>query len=211
MTDTQKKRICWTCILLFISAMLLSWFMTSCYDRKFDEIKEIPDIVYAGDGKRDIIDRYKIARHFGYNRGYNSVTIDIPSDVDIWMLDNRFRSVDYYWFRVFNKWYKEMLFENGIQSLGGAGEALDCDNFSMMYKSMMSVAAYKSGGTHEPAVVLVKVHQVNEFGGIPGTGGLHLLVMVMTNRGWFIMEPQTGQFVKLEEYPNQQHVSLLIF
>ena len=46
-------------------------------------------------------------------------------------------------------------------------QALDCDNFAMLYKSLMGVSAYKSGDKLEMGVAVVVVRQVNEFGGIP--------------------------------------------
>ena len=94
-------------------------------------------------------------------------------------------------------------------SLGDGTENLDCDNFAMLYKSMMSVSAYKANSDNEPCVALLVVRQVNKFGGVP-TGGLHMVNLVMTNQGWFVIEPQTGEFISLEKYPNQQYVQLLI-
>ena len=61
------------------------------------------------------------------------------------------------------------------------------------------------------AVGIVVVRQVNEFAGIPGTGGLHAVNLVMTTRGWYIFEPQTNEFMLLEDYPNQEYIQYIIF
>jgi len=74
----------------------------------------------------------------------------------------------------------------------------------------MGVSAYKSGDDLEIGVAVVVVKQVHEFGGIPGTGGLHMVNLVFTNQGWFIFEPQTGDFILLEDYPNQEFVQYMI-
>ena len=206
MSREKKIKICWVCIGLVVLTGATLWFTSSC-KQNFDELEEIPPTVFKqGDkffGKREI------AYHFGYQRGYNSVSIDVPTDINVYMVDSKYKEVDYYWFRKFNNWFRTLLFENGIMSLGDGTENLDCDNFAMLYKSMMSVSAYKANSDNEPCVALLVVRQVNKFGGVP-TGGLHMVNLVMTNQGWFVIEPQTGEFISLEKYPNQQYVQLLI-
>ena len=89
-------------------------------------------------------------------------------------------------------------------------ENLDCDNFAMLYKSLMGISSYKSAINKEPSVAVVVVRQINEYGGIPSSNGYHMVNLVMTNKGWFIFEPQTGEFILLEEYPNQEFIEYLI-
>ena len=202
----NKTRICWVCILLAVLVGGVLWFTTSC-KQDFRELEEIPPTVFKQGEK--FFGRKDIAYHFGYQRGYNSVTIDVPTDINVYMVDSKYKEVDYYWFRKFNSWFKTLLFENGIMSLGDGTENLDCDNFAMLYKSLMSVSAYKAKSDNEPCVALLVVRQHNEFGGVP-IGGLHMVNLVMTNQGWYVIEPQTGEFIRLEDYPNQQFVQLLI-
>jgi hypothetical protein len=208
MTERRKK-ICWMCLLIFTIGIAISLLIPACYEKTYDELKELPDVVYGGDGKRDVITRADLGFHFNYQRGRNFQELDIPKYVNIFMLDNKFREVDYYWFRKFNNWFKDLLFNNGMLALGDAGETFDCDNYAMMYKSLMSAAAYKAGEKTEPAAILLLVEQRNAFGGIP-SGSLHLCVLIMTNQGWFVVEPQTGKFDKLENYPNQKYVRMMI-
>ena len=192
--------------MLVLGGML--WVTTGCRT-DFNEIEEIPPVVFKQGDKH--FSRKDVAYHFGYQRGYNSVTIKTPKDVNVYMMDNKYKEVDYYWFREFSNWFKSLLFENGIMSLGDGTENLDCDNYAMLYKSLSSVAAYKSKIDYEPCVVMLVVQQHHEFGGVPGTGGLHMVNLVMTNQGWYVIEPQTGVHVLLEDYPNQEHVQFLLF
>ena len=201
------KKICWTCVFIACGIMLVTWLLTSC-KQNYEELEEIPSMVFSDTGTLHTSD---FAYHFGYQKGYNSVKTDIPVNVGIYLLDTKFKPVDYYWFRKFNNWFRSLLFENGIMSLGSGGESHDCDNFAMLYKSMTSVASFKSTSKIEPACGLITVRQINEFGGVPGTGRLHMLILMMTNQGWFVVEPQTGEFILLEDYPNQQHIKMFIF
>lgn len=206
MIRENKTKICWLCVVLTILVGAVLCLTFSC-KQDFRELEEIPPTIFKQGN--NFFGRQDIAYHFGYQRGYNSVSIDVPTDINVYMVDTKYKEVDYYWFRKFNSWFKTLLFENGIMSLGDGTENLDCDNYAMLYKSMASVSAYKSKSENEPCVALLVVRQVNAFGGVP-TGGLHMVNLVMTSQGWFVIEPQTGEFVKLEEYPNQQFVQLLI-
>ena len=53
------------------------------------------------------------------------------------MLDTRYRQVDYFHFRKFNSWFKKLMFE--VNNIENNHQALDCDNFAMLYKSLMGV------------------------------------------------------------------------
>ena len=205
----RNKKICWSCLVVLVMSLLFMYMLTSCRGSNYDELKDIPEIVYGGDGKRDMITRSKLGYHFNYQRGRNSERIQIPTNVNMFLLDEKYREVDYTWFRKFNNWFKDMLYKNNMQALGGNGETADCDNYAMLYKSLMSAAAYKAGEKTEPAVLLMLVNQQQPFGGIPA-GGSHLCIMVMTSRGWFVVEPQTGQFDEMRNYPNQSTVRLLM-
>ncbi len=81
----------------------------------------------------------------------------------------------------------------------------------MLYKSLMGISAYKSADNEEPSVAVVVVSQINEYGGIPASKGLHMVNLVMTNNGWFIFEPQSGKYILLEKYPNQEYIKYIIY
>lgn len=186
--------------------LMLTLLLSSCLERDFEELKSIPKI---GDEQTyRIIDRQKLGFHFNYQKGHNSQKIEVPKDIGMIILDNRYQTVDYFYFKRFNKWFRSLIFENGIMPIM-QNETIDCDNFAMLYKSLMSVAAYASNNSQEFAVAAVAVVQVNEFGGIP-SGGLHMLNLVFTSKEWYIYEPQTGKYIELHKYPNQKYIKYII-
>jgi hypothetical protein len=180
--------------------------INSCMDRKFDEIKAIPKI--GSEQSYTIFDTQRLGFHFNHQKGHNSVPIDVPTDIGMLILDSKYQSVDYFYFKKFNKWFKNLVFENGVMAIG-QNEIIDCDNFAMLYKSLFSIGAYASNNSQEFAVASVIVMQENPFGGIP-SGGLHMLNLVFTTRAWYIFEPQTGEYIELENYPNQKHIKFII-
>lgn len=186
--------------------LILTLLVSSCLDRDFEELKSIPK---TGDEQTyQIIDRQRLGFHFNYQKGHNSKPIEVPKDIEMIILDNRYQTVDYFYFKKFNKWFRSLVFENGIMPIM-QNETIDCDNFAMLYKSLMSVAAYASNNSQEFAVAAVAVIQVNEFGGIP-SGGLHMLNLVFTSKDWYIYEPQTGEYIELHKYPNQKYIKYII-
>lgn len=189
-----------------ITLVLMLLVIPSCLQRDFNEIKEIP--LQDSEKSYTVLDRNDIAYHFGYQRGHNSTPIKVPTNVRFLLLDSRYEVVDYFYFRKFNSWFKELVFQNGIMPIN-QNETIDCDNFAMLYKAMWSVAAYSNKNIMEFAVGLVTVQQVNEFGGIP-SGALHMLNIVFCNKNWYIFEPQTGEFIELDKYPNQEYIINII-
>lgn len=188
-----------------IFIVMIVFLVISCKS-DFSELQDIPKTVFTDDS----VTRRDIAYHFSTQRGFNSVSIEVPTTIKVLLVDNKYGAVEYYWFRKFNNWFKELLFVNGVSAGVDSSENLDCDNFAMLYKSLMSVAAYKAGDTKEPACALLTLRADNEFGGVPGNGALHMNILVMTNQGWYVVEPQTGVFTLLENYPNQHTVGVLV-
>ncbi len=189
-------------ILLITLCLLLN----SCLKRDFEELASIPTV---GDEQiYSILDRKTLGYHFNYQKGPNSIPIKVPKTVNMLLLDNKYQTVDYYYFLKFNKWFKSLKFHNGIMAIN-QNETLDCDNFAMLYKALFSVSAYASGNSQEFAVASVVVHQINEFGGIP-KGGLHMVNLIFTRGAWYIFEPQTGEYIEIQKYPNQEYIITII-
>ena len=189
-----------------VYTLLVCFILSSCIERDFREVNEIPK--QPNPRSYSVLEHKDLAYHFGYQKGHNSVHIDVPTSVTFLLLDSRYEIVDYFYFRKFNSWFNKMIFSNGIMPIS-QNETLDCDNFAMLYKSMWSVASYSNGNTMEFAVGLVLVQQVHPFGGIP-SGALHMLNIVFCNKNWYIFEPQTGEFIELNKYPNQKHIVNII-
>ena len=211
------KNICWSC-LMFVCAGVAIVFMASSGCKTRTDMRELIDIPVM-EGKyietthqpKNYIDRHTIGRNFSMQKSANWVQTKVPTEFKVIMFDSHYRYVDYFHFRKFNNWFKKLMYEAGIQAgVEGKHQALDCDNFAMLYKSLMGVSAYKSGDKLEMAVAVVVVRQVNEFGGIPGTGELHMLNLIFTPGKWIIYEPQTNKYILLEDYPNQEFVQYMI-
>jgi len=192
--------------MLRIICVIFILVMPACLNKDFDELKDIPRT--GDEQKYRIIDRNRIGFHFNYQKGHNSVNIEVPRDVQMILLDNRYQEVDYFFFLKFNKWFKDLVFHNGIMPIM-QNETIDCDNFAMLYKSLFGVAAYASKNSQEFAVASMVVVQMHEFGGIP-KGGAHMLNLVFTNKDWYVFEPQTGKFIELHKYPNQKYIKYII-
>jgi hypothetical protein len=213
----KLKNICWSC-LAFVAIGITIVFMAGSSCKTKTDMRELIDIpVMSGEDiensfqNKNYIDRHTIGRHFSMQKSANWVQTKVPTDFKVVMLDTRYRYVDYYHFRKFNNWFKKLMFEAGIQpGIENNHQALDCDNFAMLCKSLMGVSAYKSGDKLEMGVAVIVVRQVNEFGGIPGTGGLHMLNLIFTPGKWLIYEPQTNEYIRLEDYPNQEFVQYMI-
>lgn len=201
----MKKKINIIVGSLFLTIALFV-FLISCKETNLNEIGEIP----KESGGVEYISPQKIAKYFANQRSHNWVKTKVPRDIGMIILDSKFKEIDYYFFRKFNSWFRDFVFENGVMSLGENKQNLDCDNHALLYKSTMAISSYKSQSSEELAIAVVVVRQVNEFAGIPATGNFHMLNLAFTNKGWYIFEPQTHEFVKLEEYPNQEYIQYMI-
>ena len=99
----------------------------------------------------------------------------------------------------FNKWFIAATKRFYRKDLG---DGYDCDNFAHLYKSLMSTAAYKNNSKREILVGVIFVAQRKDFGGIPAGKYNHALNLIGTEKGWFVIEPQTGEMCELKDYPN---------
>ena len=194
-------------LLLVLGIFTVSvWILTSCLKTDLSQIKNIPT---QKEYKSNIIYHKDLGYYFNRQKSFNSVQTQVPTDIQMLMLDSKYQPLDYFFWRKFNSWFKDLKFQNGIMSGVDNSEAWDCDNFAMLYKSLASISAYKGNGNADSAVGLVTVLQINEFGAVP-SGGLHMLNIVFTSKNWYIFEPQTGEFIELHKYPNQKYIQYII-
>jgi len=180
--------------------------LVACNNQDYSELKEIPSLSESNIN----ISKGDIGLYFSQQKTFNWTNTKVPTNIKVTLFDTKYKRVDYYFFLKFNKWFEKLKFENGIMPINQK-ENLDCDNFAMLYKSLMGISGYKSANKEEPSVAVVVVRQINEYGGIPSSNGLHMVNLVMTNNGWFIFEPQSGKYILLEDYPNQEYIEYLIF
>ena len=76
-------------------------------------------------------------------------------------------------------------------------------NYSRCFVAFADLLAQKAGESNASLCVgWADVHNDKEFGGVsPGNG--HAIVIADTTEGLFVIEPQTGDIVTLDKYPNR--------
>ena len=85
-------------------------------------------------------------------------------------------------------------------------EIWDCDDYSRALTSFGDYAALQHFDlTHGFAWGRMIVDQHVPWGGVPANQ-VHELVLIHTNRGFIVVEPQSGQRVALERYPNRNSI-----
>ena len=134
-------------------------------------------------------------------------SFDIRKELKIKLFEgNRLTFFDFHYIGITHSYFEEYTkwFLNVKTNLlnGSTPESFDCDNFSLLYKSLLSTAVYKNNKDKEILVGVIMVRQKHPMLGIPA-GVLHALNIVKTDMGWFVVEPQTGEFINLKDYPNE--------
>ena len=131
------------------------------------------------------------------------------------LFDRQYIGIKFEHLENYTKWFTKLTWAMGI---GHSVESYDCDNFAFMYKSLLSISSYKNWNTnakHKDKQILVGtllVYQTNSFGRIKGTkDSKHALNIVHTEKGWIVVEPQTGAWIEFEKYPNRDHIIKIIF
>jgi len=134
-------------------------------------------------------------------------SFDIRTSLKIKFLEGKkILFFDFHYIRIKQSYLKEYTswFAKMKRSLVGnwTPTSFDCDNFSLLYKSMLSTAIYKHNKSREILVGIIMVKQKVPALGLPA-GDWHSLNIVGTDEGWIVVEPQTGEFINLKEYPNE--------
>ena len=84
-------------------------------------------------------------------------------------------------------------------------ESWDCDKFALAFALSANIAAKRAGVKAQPLVARIYVVQAAAFGGV-ASGGFHALNAFRSDRGIFVMEPQTRTLVPLAAYPNRDFI-----
>lgn len=103
-------------------------------------------------------------------------------------------------------WFSELLdsFWVFLKKTGLRGEAntWDCENYSGMLNSLTTIKVWKAGFTDTRAAIgWLKVDAKKSWAGIPAE--IHALMFAVTEKGFFIFEPQNGQYTNIAKYPNK--------
>lgn len=95
--------------------------------------------------------------------------------------------------------FKEYLAQVGIQ---WRPENWDCDNYSQLLNSFATVRLWRAGYTKDGlAMGWLVVDGKRAWAGVPASR--HALLFAATSHGVVIIEPQNGQTIALNNYPNK--------
>ena len=115
--------------------------------------------------------------------------------------------LDHGWLHRFLEWQQHFRWKFDFEY---QAELMDCDDFSLGMVAFVDLAMLRSGSQSSAALVgRLVVHQAVTWANV-SAGALHEVVLVATGRGLFVVEPQNGQMVELENYPNRAHLRWMI-
>jgi hypothetical protein len=98
--------------------------------------------------------------------------------------------------------YDAFLEERGVR---GKAETWDCENYSELLNALTTIQIWKAGYYDTRAAIgWMVVDAKKSWAGLPGV--LHALMFAVTENGLFVIEPQNGQTIQLEEYPNKNYI-----
>ena len=127
------------------------------------------------------------------------------------LLDEHYAVISYNWLkREFIPYYRSAV---GTLKLFATRdvEGSDCDDFSMYLRHMISMAGFV-GQSAEPAAAQMIVFQEKRFSGVSATRERHEVGLFLTDRGWFVLEPQNaGELLPLERYANLRDIQYISF
>lgn len=92
-------------------------------------------------------------------------------------------------------------------------EGFDCDNFAELFKTQLQVENRLAGNSAvgEVACGVLVVDQRRSFGRVMAGRDKHSLILVRTENGWRVIEPQTMRMATLEKYPNRGTMESVYF
>lgn len=84
----------------------------------------------------------------------------------------------------------------------------NCNGFALVARLMLSLSAMEVHA-RAPAAATVIVHQDQPFGGLAATQEDHCVAFVLTDEGPWIIEVQSGAYVKIGDYPNRATIKMV--
>lgn len=134
----------------------------------------------------------------------------LPPDVWVSPLESsRYEVISAAWMRrVFLPALKQQMkgiWEKKIPEEDTAG---NCNGFALVARLMLSLSAMEAHA-RAPAAATVIVRQEKPFGGLSATKEDHCVFFVLTDEGPWIVEVQSGAYVKIADYPNRGTIKLV--
>lgn len=81
----------------------------------------------------------------------------------------------------------------------------DCENYSGMLNAITTLRIWRAGYLDTRAAIgWLRVDAKHGWAGLPA--GMHALMFAVTSEGFFIIEPQNGQYCNLSDYPNRKYI-----
>ena len=127
------------------------------------------------------------------------------------LFDTNYAVIDHYWLeRKFLPFYRDAVADlRGWASRENEGS--DCDNYGMFLRQMIGLAGI-GARSDEPAAAQLIVFQNRAFSGLGRTREKHCLGLFLTNKGWYVLEPQNGaELIKLSRYANRKTIRYITF
>jgi hypothetical protein len=107
---------------------------------------------------------------------------------------------DHEWLISFVKWFRKL---GSSLDLHYEDELFDCDKYARCFVAFADLLAHKGGETRGSICVgWAVVFNTAPFAGIEA-GISHSIVVIDTDKGLFVIEPQNGTMVPIDEYPNR--------
>jgi len=108
-----------------------------------------------------------------------------------------------------HKWLQELLavYDTMLNEIDvhAKAEIWDCENYSSFLNALATVRIWKAGYYDtRGAIGWMRVDAKKEWAGLPPV--MHALIFAVTEYGLFIIEPQNGQTVELNNYPNKEYI-----
>lgn len=127
------------------------------------------------------------------------------------LLDKRYSVIKYDWLvESFIPYYQEAV-ESLKTVADGKTEGSDCDDFGLFLRQTLGLSGVV-GRVASPAAAQVVVFQSRSFSGVGVTRERHMVGLILTDRGWYVIEPQNAEKIEpVERYANRRGIQYITF
>ena len=134
----------------------------------------------------------------------------LPPGVWVSPLENReYEVISAHWMRqTFLPSLKRQMEKFWQQRLPAENSAANCSGFALVCRLMLSLSAMEAHA-RAPAAATVIVTQLQPFGGMEATQEDHCVAFVLTDEGPWIIEVQSGAWIKISDYPNRATIKMV--